>query len=342
MSRLLLLSLFLAIFPVLAQPALHLKTRTITPQAGVAVDLVDSPVFFGAGHLILQFSDPPSPATLAGLDAMGITVLGGIPDNGLLVSLSQPASLAGFGAVYAAPLDPSDKISPLISGGMLSANGYFLIEFHQDVDLNRARLLIQNLGFEITENPDLNGHQLMVHIADPAQVLSTLKSLAIADLVEYIFPASDDLAKGVPSRPCVGALTTLGAVTQLIPTNGPGWGGPGQNPATVGYVFSALTNELAANAAEAEIQRAMAEWSKIVQVTWKQSSDAIAPATVNVLFASGSHGDAYPFDGPGGVLAHTFYPAPPNPEPIAGDMHFDASETWNIGANTDVFSAIAN
>jgi hypothetical protein len=68
----------------LAQPALHLKTRTITPQEGVAVDLADSPVLFGAGHLILQFSDPPSPATLGGLDdAMGITVLGGIPDNGL-------------------------------------------------------------------------------------------------------------------------------------------------------------------------------------------------------------------------------------------------------------------
>jgi hypothetical protein len=86
----------------------------------------------------------------------------------------------------------------------------------------------------------------------------------------------------------------------------------------------------------------MTEWSKIVQVTWKQGSDATAPASVNILFASGPHGDAYPFDGPGGVLAHTFYPAPPNPEPIAGDMHFDASETWNIGANTDVFTVVTN
>jgi len=60
---------------------------------------------------------------------------------------------------------------------------------------------------------------------------------------------------------------------------------------------------------------------------------------VNVLFGAGAHGDGYPFDGPGGILAHTFYPAPPNPESIAGDMHFDDDETWRIGVNTDLFSA---
>lgn len=44
------------------------------------------------------------------------------------------------------------------------------------------------------------------------------------------------------------------------------------------------------------------------------------------MFASRNHGDAYPFDGAGKVLAHTFYPAPPNAETLAGDMHLDADE----------------
>src|ERR1017187_9356505 len=42
--------------------------------------------------------------------------------------------------------------------------------------------------------------------------------------------------------------------------------------------------------------------------------------------------------GAGGGFGHTFYPAPINGEPIAGDMHFDADESWHAGTNTDLFS----
>ena len=44
------------------------------------------------------------------------------------------------------------------------------------------------------------------------------------------------------------------------------------------------------------------------------------------------------FDGPGGILAHTFAPPPISPEPLAGDSHFDDAETWRIGSDFDVFS----
>ena len=40
----------------------------------------------------------------------------------------------------------------------------------------------------------------------------------------------------------------------------------------------------------------------------------------------------------GGTLAHTFLPVPDNTEPIAGDMHFDESELWQIGADIDLFT----
>ena len=104
------------------------------------------------------------------------------------------------------------------------------------------------------------------------------------------------------------------------------------------YVFSHVTGQLDSTTAESEIRRAMAEWSKVVAVTWQSGTNATGAAAVNILFASYAHGDGYPFDGPGGILAHTFYPAPPNPEPLAGDMHFDDSESWHLGANADLFS----
>jgi len=99
-----------------------------------------------------------------------------------------------------------------------------------------------------------------------------------------------------------------------------------------------MTTQVAAGSAQSEIQRAMAEWSKAIKLTWVPTTSIGGARTVSILFARGAHGDGYPFDGPFGALAHTFYPAPPASEPLAGDMHFDEDEIWRIGANTDIFS----
>jgi hypothetical protein len=235
-----------------------------------------------------------------------------------------------MGVRFAAPIQPRDKVSPLIS----ARRQFFIVEFHPDVDLNVARGLMLSSGVELREHPDLSSHHLMIRTNDRAKLAAVVR----LDEVAYVFPASKALAQGAPSRACLGALTTNGPAAQSIPSFGDGWDGPGLGAATVSYFYSSLTAQLPDGAPQGEIQRAMAEWAKAVKITWQAGHSPAEPKTVNVVFGSYWHGDAYPFDGPGGILAHTFYPSPPNSDPIAGDMHLDASETWRIGANLDLFS----
>ena len=51
---------------------------------------------------------------------------------------------------------------------------------------------------------------------------------------------------------------------------------------------------------------------------------------------TGSHGDGFPFDGVGNVLAHAFYP-PPCGGSFAGHMHFDEDEDWSLTGSGGTF-----
>src|SRR5450759_158005 len=112
----------------------------------------------------------------------------------------------------------------------------------------------------------------------------------------------------------------------------------GLNGADLSYAFFNKTPKLPPDSVTSEIVRAFSEWAKYAKLTFTLAGAPQADRTLAILFGSRDHGDAYPFDGPGGVLAHTYYPSPVNPEPIAGDLHFDADENWNIGADVDLFS----
>uniref|UniRef100_A0A183B684 ZnMc domain-containing protein n=1 Tax=Echinostoma caproni TaxID=27848 RepID=A0A183B684_9TREM len=72
-------------------------------------------------------------------------------------------------------------------------------------------------------------------------------------------------------------------------------------------------------------------WSKVVDLDFVEEKDYSKSPDIEIIFGAEKHGDSIPFDGPGGVLAHAFYPTPDDVYSFAGDAHFDDAETWNDG-----------
>jgi hypothetical protein len=235
----------------------------------------------------------------------------------------------------------ADVGEPVFTGAKLShairerglRSSYYVVEFHPDISDADAVAVLGSAGVQAMHHADLlPGHVLV------RATWRQLETLADWDEVAYVFPASDHLVKGRTVRACASALAGSGTVGQSIATVGQGWDGAGLGSAALTFTLSRLTAKVPQTLAEETFKRAFGEWSRHVRVTFGQGTTSTAVRNVNVTFESGAHGDAHAFDGAGRTLAHTFYPNLPNPEPIAGDMHFDADENWNIGADLDLYS----
>jgi len=315
------------------QPVLHMKTIPLSADSHTPPGSRKTRTP-GQSHWLVQFRNFPGYGELSELGRRGARVLSYVPDNALSVSASSQTVWDGLDAQWIGQLQAADKISPDLAATLApGVPSPALVESYSDVDPNDVRAIANHVGVVIQDNPDLLAYHLLVW-GDATQVLA----LAGWDEISYIFPASAELAAGTPTHGCVGALTSVGPVGQSVALIDDGWDGPGLGSADLQYLFVHVTEKLPADSSEAEITRALEEWAKYAMVSFTPTSNAAADRTLAILFASGAHSDGYPFDGPGGVLAHTFYPAPTNPESIAGDMHFDDDENWKIGADVDVFS----
>ncbi|MEO6037901.1 MAG: matrixin family metalloprotease, partial [Saprospiraceae bacterium] len=304
----------------------RLNNRTSSAKSRVA----------NRSHLILDFPEAPTPETARQLSARGMRVVAYLPVTGMIVGVDGEANLQGLNVNGFDALQPEDKLShelALAAGGegrgvaRSARRSFYVVEFHGDIPWAERRSLVTESGIEIKDHRDLVGDHMLVR-----GTLDQMQSLAEWDEVAYIFPASGELVTGLPLVGCLGGATEAGQVGQLTQRIGEGWDGPGLNSANLTYSMQgAVSTRLAEGQALAEIQRAMAAWSAVVKVDFKRTINTNAMKNINILFGSSDHGDPYPFDGAGRVLAHTFYPSAPNPEPLAGDLHFDTDENWNIG-----------
>ncbi|XP_032683926.1 matrix metalloproteinase-2 isoform X1 [Odontomachus brunneus] len=71
-----------------------------------------------------------------------------------------------------------------------------------------------------------------------------------------------------------------------------------------------------------ELSKALDLWARNSKLTFREiNSDR---ADILIYFHRGYHGDGYPFDGRGQILAHAFFPG----KDRGGDAHFDEEEIW--------------
>ena len=65
-------------------------------------------------------------------------------------------------------------------------------------------------------------------------------------------------------------------------------------------------------------------WSAAAPLTISETQVS-SDADIRVQYSRRQHGDNFPFDSEGGVLAHAFYP---HSGALAGEIHFDDDERW--------------
>lgn len=304
-----------------AGSAIHLKNRTIDSFSEDSGKI--------GKHYMLQFRSYPDAGVRAELARRGVRVLSYVPDSTLMVTSETVPDLGGLDVSSVGSLAASDKLSPHLT---YSRRGAYLVMMYPDVTADQGRETISQQGFVNLPRAGLLPGDFVV--LGPSRGLA---GLAAQDEVSYILPASQDLLSGAPLMACAGALSEAGVVAQYVEES-QGWAQSPDGDVDLNYTFEALAPNLDPTATQAQIVRALQLWASYTNVNFTEGTDPAGDRNVDIKFASGAHGDAYPFTGAGGMLAHTFYPAPPNSEPIAGDMHLNADENWQIGSDIDVFS----
>lgn len=71
------------------------------------------------------------------------------------------------------------------------------------------------------------------------------------------------------------------------------------------YKISKYPPKLKRKDVDAEVQRAFNVWSGYTDLSFTPKSGQVH---IEIRFETGEHGDGDPFDGPGGTLAHAYFP----------------------------------
>ncbi|CAD5124739.1 unnamed protein product [Dimorphilus gyrociliatus] len=89
------------------------------------------------------------------------------------------------------------------------------------------------------------------------------------------------------------------------------------------YTITAYTNDVSIEETERVFITALNIWSEHSSLTFERVS---FNADLRIKFATGKHGDTFPFDTKGSILAHAFYPA----SDLEGEIHFNDAVKFTL------------
>merc|ERR1739844_286149 len=94
---------------------------------------------------------------------------------------------------------------------------------------------------------------------------------------------------------------------------------------SLSYRVTRYSQKMTRAQVDADVKKAFRFWSDATTLKFvKRNSGDV---DIQIGFFTFSHGDAVPFDGRGGTLAHAFFPR------YGGDVHLDDSEDWSANSN---------
>ena len=76
-------------------------------------------------------------------------------------------------------------------------------------------------------------------------------------------------------------------------------------------------------------------WSSASGLAFKREDNPDMRPDIRIKFVKNFHGDTRPADGPGGELAHAFFPGAED-EDLAGDVHLDDDDTFAVNGGNGV------
>ncbi|MGQ0619010.1 MAG: matrixin family metalloprotease [Panacagrimonas sp.] len=305
---------------------IRLKNREFRPSAVASLHAGGAAP---QGYALLQFSQLPTPQLLR---ASGVKLVNFVSSTVIVARLGGRSDLSTLpGLLWVGRLQASDKIA---ARGLAALGGpvTVVVEAFPDVAADELEALITSSGGQAESRRALPPYMRL--LTAPASVV---EALAADARIAWIMPANPALIAGQAVHFCPGPLTPYGPLANFA-TNGPGWDGPGRGSANLTYHFVNGTPDISGNGERGAIENAMAAWNEVAAISFTETSTPDRNRSIDILWASGEHGDGGPFDGPSNTLAHAFFPAPPNPESIAGDMHFDEAENWSLGGNIHMFT----